>query len=216
MCVNCNITAPLHHFVCDLLGLPQNTYGVSSNTFDILEEWLLLITSQKAKGELTSIYEFVPSPNVEPLHNWLKEHDRLKEIDEAVFHKYAHVDIVDLSFINYLLAEHFQAKFERTPVIDEFKVPVELLTTDVERLKRSICKATYSQCSSIPIEIVNKYKLVPQPAIDYGFQLLNDQRWFTEPKEPKEPKKVNDLWTRGSFFNFCAVIVAVSAVIYLF
>ena len=33
MCINCNLIAPVKHYICDLLGIEHNTYGFPASVY---------------------------------------------------------------------------------------------------------------------------------------------------------------------------------------
>jgi len=202
MCINCNLVAPIEHNICDLLGIPRNVYGVSSCCLDILSVLLshLHIMKKNNRNMEDSISEGGVSwggglltDGERRLYDYLVENDLLHHIENDTS-----FSIVDHSFINFVSAKYFEMDWKNDPdIVDKFRVPVELLTSDVERLRGNIGRVTYKQVEVIPWDLIVKWKVKsPSACGDYGLVMLPEQRFLegVEIEPPMKVQKGNDGW----------------------
>lgn len=187
MCINCNLVAPIEHNICDLLGIPRNVYGVSSSCLDILSSLLSTHHVMRKKNEKidgvsgdslqttrVSILRFLNQDEMK-LYNYLVENDLLHYLENDTS-----FSIVDHSFINFVFFKYFEIDWKGDPgVVDNFKIPVELLTRDPVRLRGNIGRVTYKQVEVIPQEHIEKWKVKgPSACGDYGLVMLPEQRYL--------------------------------------
>jgi hypothetical protein len=172
MCVNCNLLAPVQHDICDLLGIPRNVYGVASNGLDVLSEVhsKVRVYREKVEDQLHG--------HAKLLHDYLVE--RAPEILRRFVGDGMH-GVVDHSFVNFVCVKNFEVEWTNEPeVVDTFKVPLELLTTDPARLRRVIGRVAYRQVELIPEELVKRYKIRADGARDYGIVMLPGQTYYAD------------------------------------
>jgi len=198
MCINCNLVAPIEHNICDLLGIPRNVYGVSSNCLDILSGLLSNLhvmrkNKEDSLGTTSVSWLRMLNPLEIKLYNYLVENDLIHYIENDTS-----FSIVDHSFINFVFVKYFEMDWKNDPVIvDKFRVPVELLTSDVERLRGNIGRVTYKQVEVIPWDLIEKWKVKgPSACGDYGLVMLPEQRFLegVEIEPPMKVKKGGDGW----------------------
>lgn len=184
MCINCNLVAPLQHDMCELLGVPKNTYGVVSNTFDIIEHLLIDIQLSIKYGDVPSISQYKPKDKetlTNKLYQYLKDNNLFHHIDNML-KDVEYSSVVDRSFINYVLVKYFEIDWNHDPtddVVDNFAVPIELLTINPKRLRECIGKTTFKQLEMIPDELIEKYKITDKKAIQYELVMLPEQKYYT-------------------------------------
>ena len=182
MCINCNLVAPLQHDVCELLGIPRNVYGVVSNTFDVLENLLVDISLSLKYNDISSITDYAPNKRDASIHmlfQFLVEHKLFHHIETLLKNTERYSSVVDRSFVNYVLVKYFEIDWTNDySMVDSFAVPVDLLATDPKRLRACIGKTSYKQIELIPQDIIQKYKITNDKAIEYDIQLLPDQQFY--------------------------------------
>ncbi len=182
MCINCNLTAPMHHRICDLLGVPKNEYGIVSNTFNKLVDFLLDIRFSRLYDNISNIEGFKPDISNQELYQYLKGHDLVQYL-VPLFEQEPHSDgssVVDQHIYNYVLYKYFKAEWNNDDsIVEKFRVPVHLLSSEPERLKKCIGKVTYTQVELIPEDIIMKFKVRKEHATDYGIVVLEDQVFFS-------------------------------------
>lgn len=206
MCINCNLIAPVQHQIADMLGIPRNTYGIVSNTFDILQDLLVdvLMYEKYDRQEFNDQpYKIENKPeglkkaNLEKdprflrtkdLYNYLVENDLFHYLEDII-KEGLHMP-VNLRIMNYVLAKYIKTDWVNDDkIVDTFKVPVNLLSSDEDRLRRCIGPTTFIQEELFPEDTIQKYKIFEQPAIDYNIQILPEQIFYTP--SPTVPESLN-------------------------
>ena len=184
MCINSNLVAPVRHEICDLLGIPRNVYGVVSSAFNILEQLISEVRIYKKYGRIDTTKEGA----VIKLYKYLVENDLIHYIEEMLENDVKHSSIVEQSFINFELVKYFVTDAPVSGwvcdpgVVDNFRVPVELLTSDIVKLRKCIGKTKYQQIQLIPWKIIKKLKVRKDKAIEYGLHILPQQKFVEEGK----------------------------------
>ena len=178
MFINCNLVAPVRHEICDLLGIPRNVYGAVSSSFDVLER--LISDMRIYKKKISGYYTTKDLPEGK-LYKYLLENDLIHYVEEMLEKDDKHSSIVEMSFINFVLVKYFVTDAPASgwvpdsEVVDDFRVPVELLTSDIGKIRRSIGKTKYHQIELIPRGIIKKWKVRKDKAIEYGLHILPEQ-----------------------------------------
>ncbi len=188
MCINCNLVAPLHHEICDLLGISKNTYGTVSNTFGIIESLLIDIQLNLKCKDIVSATEYKPKDSdtlTYKLYQYLVDKNLFYHIENMLKDEYT--SIVDRSFINYVLFKYF--KIDRINdaldnVVDTFIVPIELLSYEPKRLRACFSKTTFKQIEIIPDNLIQNYKITDEKAIQYGLIMLSKQKYYNNNAKP--------------------------------
>jgi hypothetical protein len=183
--------APVEHHVCDLLGIPYNTYGIVSNTFDILNELLVDMEIQRKHDNLKSgkkynpsKYQYTDNKNQEEskmikLYNYLIENDKFSIISKMIDDNVDHCSVVEQHFINYLLVKYFVNDWVNNDIIvNSFKIPVSLITTEESRLRKCIGITTFKQVEIIPSDVIQKHKIKKDIGIEYGLIFLEEQEFY--------------------------------------
>lgn len=200
MCINCNLVAPIRHQICDLLGIPRNVYGGFSSAFGVLEQLIIDMSRYKRNGGGYDTTKDLPEVK---LYNYLVENDLIHYIEEMLDKGGEHSSVVESSFINFALVKYFvtdapQSGWVSDPgVVDNFRVPCELITSDVERLRRCIGKTRYQQIQLIPQDVIKKWKLKKDKAIEYDLNILHEQVFMEDEKE----KTYNKKWSLWDLFR---------------
>lgn len=169
MCVNCNLIAPITHEICDLLGIPRNVYGVRSNELDILQKLTYEPWPLKTADE-----------NVTKLHNYLVENKDDNGISLIQYIEKVS-NVVEQHFINYVLMKYFVTNNNWKPapeIVDSFKVPAHLLSSDPQMLRRCFGKTQYHQIELIPYNLIKKYKVTKDKADAYGIYVFPQQPFY--------------------------------------
>jgi hypothetical protein len=117
------------------------------------------------------------------LLDYLKEHDlffHLQDIEkDGEYHS-----VVNQQIVNYVLVKYLEIDWMNDDsIVSQFRVPVELLTSDVSRLKACIGPTTFSQKEVIPLDIIDKYKITSEPAFKYGIRMLDGQTYWIPYKD---------------------------------
>jgi hypothetical protein len=87
--------------------------------------------------------------------------------------------VVEQSFINSFFVEYFEVDIQdNDATVNSFRVPVELLSDDPERLISCLRKVTYRQKEIIPEETIIKYKVTRENADKYGLIMLESQKFW--------------------------------------
>lgn len=184
MCINCNLISPIHHRICDLLGIEYNLYGIVSNTFKHLV-FLLADMSICKKHDNIEYGKYKPSKYLQSksklLYDYLVDHDLIHYLYDIVYtNDYACV--VEQSFINYLFYTYFDfdvdSEKDSMEIVSSFRVPVDLLTDDPKRLISCFTKVTFKQKEIIPDEHILKYKLIRENADKYNIIILDSQKFY--------------------------------------
>ncbi len=188
MCINCNLTAPINHHICDLLGIPRNQYGVVSNSMDILDQLITYIGldyryNKSTDGEITlkllNTSKNERSETIIKLYEYLNDHNLYIYIENLVKDAEYHPSCVDRRIINYIGYKYFDNNWiNDTSVLENFKVPLELLSSDADRMKSLFGRVKYIQTELIPDDIVDKLRLTRENAELYDFQMLPEQNFY--------------------------------------
>lgn len=204
MCINCNLIAPVQHQIADMLGIPRNTYGIVSNTFDILQDLLvdmLMYEKYDRKDFNDQPYKIENKPErlksslKDPrflktlnLYNYLVENDLFHYLEDII-KKGSHMP-VNLRIMNFVLYKYIKTDWiNDDKIVDTFKVPVNLLSSEEDRLRRCIGPTTFIQEELFPEDKIQKYKILEQSAIDYNIQILPEQNFFIP--LPSVPESLN-------------------------
>lgn len=183
MCINCNLVSPVQHQIADMLGIPRNKYGIVSNTFDVLQDLLVdMYMYEKYNSSSKKSVPYKPDmpkyAQTHKLYDYLVEHNLFHYLEDFTDKSEYH-SVVNQQMINYVLVKFMTIDWQNDEsIVDTFCVPVELLTTDVQRLKRCIGPTTFSQKELIPSDIIEKYKITSEPAIAYKICMLPEQEYF--------------------------------------
>ncbi len=180
--------APINHHICELLGIPMNQYAVVSNSMDILDHLISLIGldykyDESTNGEIT--LKLLKNCSNERdkrkilLYEYLNDHNLYIYIENLVKDAEYHPSCVDRRIINYIGYKYFDNNWiNDTSVFENFKVPLELLSSDVDRMKSLFGKVKYIQTEIIPDDIVDKLGLTRENTELYDFQMLPEQNFY--------------------------------------
>lgn len=170
MCINCNLVAPIHDNVCELLGIPRRIYSCVSRTPETLYH---LITSMSVDFKFNDQKPTVPDKlgvQERKLYDYLLDNNLL-----AILENHAKTvqsaGIVDQGLINFVFYSYF--KFDIAPsddIAEKIRVPLELLG-EKERIKNGIVKCTYTQEHPIPLSKLAKWKLSQDDIISEAAKL---------------------------------------------
>lgn len=200
MCINCNLVAPLKHYVCDLLGLEKNMYGTAAMYYDSLTFALLDIGNdgpwKSGIGDKLLVY--------------LEENGQIEGLKTAILEEDGGPKgcATDNRVINFAFAKYFYRDGE--PVEDGFleklNIPVELLTLDTvedsTRYKPVIYRVKYTQKEAIPRSKLKRFCYTEEDfvknAARYGIKLLeepfvDDSEQESLPPQPV-PKPKDAMW----------------------
>lgn len=182
MCINCNLVSPVQHQIADMLGIPRNTYGIISNTFDVLQD--LLVDMQLYNKYETSHQPYKPTRIIKDktldLYNYLVENNLFHYLEDIKTNN-IYCSVVNQSIVNWVLCKYLHIEWVNSDeIVQSFSVPLDLLTTNPARLKDCIGTTTFSQIELIPYDIIHKYKFKKQSAIDYGIRMLPEQNFYED------------------------------------
>jgi hypothetical protein len=182
MCINCNIVAPLSHKICDLLGVPRNRYGVVSNTFGTLVHLIIDINSNIKDGMYVKSSPFLDIRGKELL-KYMEDNDLLHYLLELCTEGVNHPTVVNRQVINYKYYTHFTSNWTHDPdIVHQFKVPLQLLTDEPERLTKCIGRVDFQQTTIIPEETVQENRFTREAADRYSISLLPEQTFYESVK----------------------------------
>jgi hypothetical protein len=171
--------APMHHCVCDLLGVERNKYGIISNqALPILSNLMFHIKCAKIPDiELTH--------EAKNLKTFLQKTGMYSRFEESVLQEeFNAISPEDYSICNYVLYKYFDAK--RTSLDpswhESLSVPFHLLNEDPNNIYKYVFQTEYFQDKPIPRWILKRYhitedyictraehlgmKLLPEPFTD--------------------------------------------------
>lgn len=170
MCINCNLCCPLNHVVADLLELPHNEYGLATSAVRNLE-YLMMDLKYQTKTSLN--FRVAHDAFYKDLEDWLREHGKFEACRELSIKDEG---LVDRTLINFVFCECFDVNHGEP--VEHCAIPYELLTDNVERLKRCFVKVLYIQTKPIEREMMRKYKLSEETVLaaaeKYNIKLLNE------------------------------------------
>lgn len=183
MCINCNLISPIYHEIADMLGIPRNKYGMIARTFDVLIYLLIDLRTNKLYNN-DEIYK--PVNKYETPEKWvkiIKLYNYL--VDNNLFHYLEKLieknqySSTNQYFINYILVKYFKTEYEQDEtIINSFNVPLDLLSSEDNQLKKWIGTVTFTQIELIPDDIIQKYNVKEKDAIDYNIKLLPEQKFL--------------------------------------
>lgn len=178
MCINCNIPAPVKHYVCALLGIEKNKYGISSSSLDKLTHLFIMMKYEYRNtwGDIGDLKQHLESRG---FYDLLKEAAFADGIDKA--------SPSDNSVYNYVFAGYFET--DEKPVTDEFvrswTIPIELLSTRPEYVAERMYEIRYKQNRPIPRKVLESYKIKESDFLrnckKYAFVLLDEPFADVEP-----------------------------------
>ncbi len=187
MCINCNLMAPLNHYVCELLDIPKNQYSIVSNSMDILDHLIISISLDYKHNETTDGKLTIKliqndtnerSKKMMELYLFLKNNDLYKYIETLVKENIS-PSCVDRNIINYLCYEYFDNNWvNESTTLENCRIPLDLLASDVQRMKSLFGKTQYCQKEIIPEDLVNKIKLTREKTDLYDFHMLENQNFY--------------------------------------
>jgi len=178
MCVNCDLTAPIKHYICDVLGIERNRYGAPASCMKHLEFFLTRYH-----------YDLPTKETPSPLQTYIKENGLFEQIFVEINRDKQGAGPMDLSIINFVLAGYFHIDTKDVPtdLLDSLRIPIDKLTDDPTYLRTCFSEVKYTQQSPIPRKVLANWKIdesyIRERAKMYDIQLLDDPFTDDEPSQ---------------------------------
>jgi hypothetical protein len=161
----------VNHYICELLGIEKNKYGIASSSLDKLSHLLIMMK-----------YEFSNSwDKAADLKQHLDDRNLYDLLKEAMFAdgiNYAGPS--DNSVYNFVYAGYFDT--DETNVTDEFirgwAIPVQLLSSNPEYVNMRMFEIRYKQNRPIPRKVIDSWAIseldFKSKCAKYAIELLDE------------------------------------------
>lgn len=189
MCINCNLIAPVKHYICDLLGIEHNTYGFPASIAGDLETLIVEIYLELDINNPDKKFKKTP------LTEWLDKNFHLANYlykgirEEKKYKNYNSLGPTDTTIINFVYKGYFLYECKDLPkeFFDGLRIPVDVLLNDKTHIKW-FQKVRYFQIRQIPRKVLNSWNDTQEDIIArcnrYGIELMEEP--FTDEEPTKE------------------------------